>query len=512
MRIIDLFDRSSEAFATRTCIIDSRGSLTYSEVRARSLLFARQLVSELDVKSGSRIGVLSPNCSAALIAILSILRAGAIWVPVNARATVEELALFLETAACEILLVEESLYSLGQGAVKHLRCRLVSLPELSSANRVPLSITFDQTAPSGYSMDDVCTIFGTGGTTGRVKAAMWTHRTWEVLICNFLAGVHHTENPVYLIAAPLTHAAGTLCFALIAQGSTTALLPRAEPELIMRSIEELGITTLFLPPTVIYMMLAHPRVRAFRYDTLQNLIYAAAPMSEAKLRLAVEVFGPVMVQTYGQAEAPMVCTILTKQDHLDAMRSENQHRLLSCGRPGLFSEVAVIDDEGKFLPPGKTGEIVIKGELVMAGYYNDPEETARCKIAGWHRTGDIGYRDSDGFFYITDRKRDMIITGGFNVYPSEIEQVLWSHPTVKDCAVVGAPDDKWGEAVVGVVELKAGETVTERSLIDFCKAKVGGVKAPKRVLFWPELPRSSAGKVLKREIRANLWEGFSRKI
>jgi acyl-CoA synthetase (AMP-forming)/AMP-acid ligase II len=362
------------------------------------------------------------------------------------------------------------------------------------------------------SCDSVCTVFGTGGTTGKLKAAIWTHRTWTALAASFLAGVHHDGPPVHLVAAPMTHAAGVISFPLMAIGATTVMIPRADPQLVMSSIERYRITTLFLPPTVIYMMLAHPDAANFDYSSLQNLIYAAAPMSVEKLRQAWDVFGPVMVQTYGQAEAPMVCTIMERRDHLDALRAGDHSRLASCGRPALMTNLAILDEDGNVVPCGVAGEIGVRGDLVMTGYTRNPAETEATQADGWHRTGDIGWQDADGFVYITDRKRDMIISGGFNVFPSEIEQVLWSHEAVQDCAVVGAPDAKWGEKVVAVVELKHGASVDAGDLIRLCKDKLGSVKAPKEVEFWPELPRSPVGKVLKRSIREKFWCGQDRKI
>lgn len=299
---------------------------------------------------------------------------------------------------------------------------------------------------------------------------------------------------------------------LLAIGATTVILDRAEPGLLMDAIERHRVTTLFLPPTVIYSMLAHPDVRARDYSSLQNLIYAAAPMSVRKLKEAWEVFGPVLVQTFGQAEAPMVCTALDQEAHRRAIMSGDDRRLASCGRPTLLTSVAILDESGHVQPPGATGEIAIAGDLLMAGYHGNPEATAACRVGEWQRTGDLGHIDSEGFVAITDRKKDMIISGGFNVYPSEIEQLLWAHPAVRDCAVVGCPDPKWGEAVVAVVELKSGEIIDEATLIAHCKAGLGSIKAPKRIEFWPELPRSPVGKVLKRVVRDHFWSDQDRPI
>jgi acyl-CoA synthetase (AMP-forming)/AMP-acid ligase II len=290
------------------------------------------------------------------------------------------------------------------------------------------------------------------------------------------------------------------------------ILEKVEPDLILRTFQEQKITHIFLPPTLLYMLLDSPNARAYDYSHLQYIIYAGAPMSVDRLKDAMDVFGPVMAQGFGQAEAPFFCTILSPEEHVEAIRSGDEKRLASCGRPTPFTRVAVMDNDGRLLPTGETGEIVVQGDLVMKGYYNNPEATAQVSQFGWHHTGDVGLRDENGFYYIVDRKRDLIISGGFNIAPSEIERVLWSHYAVGDCAVIGVPDEKWGEAVKAVVELRPGQDVSEDELRRFCRERLGGMKTPKTIEFWPQLPRSQIGKVLKRDVRAKFWEGQARKV
>ena len=263
--------------------------------------------------------------------------------------------------------------------------------------------------------------------------------------------------PVHLIVAPMTHAAGVIAFPLMALGTTNVLIDSTDPAEILARIETHRATTLFLPPTLIYRLLAHPNVRRHDYSSLEMLLYAAAPMSVNKLKEAWEVFGPVLAQSFGQAEAPMVCTTFNADEHGRCMAAGDDARLASCGRAGLLTEIAIMSPDGALLEPGETGEIVVRGDLVMPGYYNKPAETAASSRNGWHRTGDVGRQDADGYVYITDRLRDMIISGGFNIFPGEIEQVIWSHASVQDCAVIGVPDDYWGEAVTAVIEPKAGQ-------------------------------------------------------
>jgi acyl-CoA synthetase (AMP-forming)/AMP-acid ligase II len=361
--------------------------------------------------------------------------------------------------------------------------------------------------------DDVTILAATSGTTGHPKGLMLTHLNFESMVAGFGIVMPHDEPPVNLVVAPLSHAAGFLALSTLPYGGTQLLIPKPDPGLIAEWIEKYRVTLLFLPPTLIYMMLAHPDVKKYDYSSLRYIIYGAAPMSVEKLREAISVFGPVLHQQYAQMEVPMVITVLTRADHMEALSSpDKQHRLLSCGRPGPFVRIGVMDDDGHFLPVGQPGEIVLRSLLVMKGYYKNPAATEEVSTFGWHHTGDVGRMDEDGFVYLVDRKKDMIISGGFNVYPAEVEQVLWSHPAVQDCAVIGIPDEKWGEAVTAVVELKPGLSVGTEELILLCKQRVGSVKAPKTVQFWPELPRSGTGKVLKREIRKVFWEGQDRMI
>jgi len=300
---------------------------------------------------------------------------------------------------------------------------------------------------------------------------------------------------------------------VIAEGGAVIVHDGVDSQRIFESIERNRVSRMFLPPTAIYTLLADPAVRDVDYRSLRYLTYAAAPMSADKLLESIEVFGPVMAQTFGQAEAPMICTYLSPAEHVEAAADPAKlSRLSSCGRQSLVATVQIMGTDGQLLGPGAHGEIVVRGDLVMSGYYRNPEASeATRRTGGWHSTGDIGYRDADGFVYLVDRQRDLIISGGFNIYPSEVERVVWSHPAVLDCAVIGVPDEKWGEAVTAVVELKAGQAVEPQTLISLCKDALGSVQAPKSVIF-RALPRSDNGKVLKRVLREEYWSGRARRI
>jgi acyl-CoA synthetase (AMP-forming)/AMP-acid ligase II len=280
----------------------------------------------------------------------------------------------------------------------------------------------------------------------------------------------------------------------------------------MEAIERYRVTHMFLPPTALYSMLAHPRARDFDYSSLRYFLLAGSPVSPDKLKQAVERFGPCMCQSYGQTECHMIATWLPPEVVAAAAAGDHPERLSSCGRPSYSVRVEVMDDAGTLLPTGEVGEIVARGGLVGGGYFELPEADAEAWAHGWHHTGDVGRRDEDGFFYIVDRKKDMIVTGGFNVYSAEVEAAVMELPDVRECAVIGVPNEKWGEAVTALVVLAANAQISEDMIIDHCKAQLGGVKAPKAVYFRSEIPRTPAGKFDKKAIRAEYWVGTERNV
>jgi acyl-CoA synthetase (AMP-forming)/AMP-acid ligase II len=360
--------------------------------------------------------------------------------------------------------------------------------------------------------DGMCMLRGTGGTTGRPKGVMNTNRNFEVTLSNYLARMRFDKPAVYLAAAPLSHAASVFAFVNMALGGTLVILPKFDAAAVLQAIERERISFLYLPPTAVYSLLSHHDAGRYDYSSLRYFVYGAAPMSAAKLAEAIGLFGKVMTQAYGQTEAPAGVTYLGPEEHFDQDGNIDPTRLLSCGRPDPFTRVALMDDEGNFVPRGEVGEIVVQGGIVMRGYYKNEEATTEVSRFGWHHTGDLAYEDEDGYLYICDRKKEMIITGGFNVFPLDVEQVILAHPSVQDCAVVGVPDPKWGEAVKAVVELKPGRQVSAEELIAECRARLGPVKTPKSVDFIAELPRSSVGKVMRRAVRDRYWAGQTRRV
>ena len=539
MQLIDLFDRGAGYGANAPCLIEPGGrTLTYGEVQDLSYRIANGLRAA-GIGHGSKVGLLAANHLLTFAAVLGIVRSPGIWLPVNARNAPEENVNILAHGGCEFLF----LHSRFADQLPQLRAALPALkgivcidatigevadqanhadpsdrPDPPDAAAVP---SLEQWAAgqsakpyrSGAGPDDVVAIRGTGGTTGLPKGVLITHRNYAMLFANWYAAMPVTARPVHLIVAPLTHAAGAVAFATCGYGGANVVLPTAEPGAIIDAIRRYRVTQLFLPPTAIYKLLGHPGVRDGDYSSLRYFVYSAAPMSVDRLRDALDIFGPVMVQAYGQAEAPFVCTVMTTHDHARCLADPTlAHRLASCGRPSPLVRVAVMDAEGRHLGVGERGEIVVQGDLVMKGYYQDAAKTAQALAGGWLHTGDVGYQDADGYVYIVDRIKDLIVSGGFNLSPTEIEQVLWSHPSVRDCAVIGVPDSLWGEAVKAVVELKPDAAWDLDEVLAFCRERLGAMKTPRSIDVWDQLPRSTVGKVLKREIREHYWAGHARRI
>jgi acyl-CoA synthetase (AMP-forming)/AMP-acid ligase II len=356
-------------------------------------------------------------------------------------------------------------------------------------------------------------IVPTGGTTGAAKGVRVTSLAWGTMT---EMASHYWRvddiDPVCLNVAPLSHAAGVVAFTMFTLGATNVILPKFDALEVLESIERLRVTHLFLPPTAFYQLLSHPQIGDYDYSSLRVLLLAGSPVWPDKLQKGVEVFGPCICQCYGQTEAPMLLTWLDQKTVAAAAAGKHSERLRSCGQATSAVRLAIMDEAGRLLPPNQTGEIVARGTLIAEGYYKMPEATAEIRAFGWHHTGDVGYMDSHGYFYIVDRKKDMIITGGFNVYCAEVEAAIMALPQVHECAVIGVPHDVWGEAVKAIVVVRANERLAQEAVIAHCKARLGGVKAPKSVDFREEIPKTPAGKIDRKELRKPYWAASERAV
>jgi fatty-acyl-CoA synthase len=507
VRLIDYLDKGASLGAGARCLTMGGESLTYGEVRELSWKVARAL-DRSGVRPGEKVAILSANDPIAFSCVFGISRAGAVWCPVNPRNEAAENRDLLDFFDCTCLVYQSAFAPL----VERIRPDLPKLTTLVCLDGPGFDgPSFDEWL-DGLSgepwqaepVDDTAMLVGTGGTTGRPKGVMLSGRNVETMSALTLMGYPFEPRPVYLALAPLTHAAGVLCFPIMTLGGEIVIMAAPDLTEFLALVGRHRVTHTFLPPTLIYMLLGHAGLATADLSSLECFWYGAAPMSAARLEEAIGAIGPVLAQLFGQSEAPMMISTMAPKDHFHADGTLALERFSSAGRPSALTRVAIMDVDGNLLPAGERGEIVVRGSLVMTGYYKNPAATEEASRFGWHHTGDIGYLGEDDYLFIVDRAKDMIITGGFNVYSAEVEQALMAHPAIRDCAVIGLPDDKWGERVTAVVQLHPGHTVTGDEVRAFVKARVGSVKTPKQVEFWPDLPRSKVGKVLKNEVKAGL--------
>jgi acyl-CoA synthetase (AMP-forming)/AMP-acid ligase II len=510
MRIVDHFDRAVRMYGENLALDDGHLALTYKAAGALTHQLAGAL-RNAGFGPGTKVGILSPNASIAMVGVLGVLRAELTWLPLNTRSPIEVNVDLLKRFGGELLIFHsqyEELVPDIMRALPDMRAAMCLDGDSEHGESLPglMKKACDDFPDCDDDPNGVVGIFPTGGTTGPSKGTIMTNLQVEVMIANMHAHLTFDDGDRHLLVAPMTHAAGLLGFLFFAVGGLNQIMSKVEPTKIMAAIEEHGITHLYLPPTVIQMMLAEPTVADYDYSSLKHFMVGAAPIPVAKFVEAVETFGP-MTEIFGQMEAPCCITLKVPGDYLREDGSVDMKRARSAGRSTMFTKVQLFDDDFKPVSAGERGEICVRGNLVMNSYYKDPDSTVAAKKDGWLRTGDVGIQDEDGYITIVDRKKDMIITGGFNVYPNEVEQVIGEYPGVQDCAVIGVPDDKWGERVTGVVQMKeSANDVSEEEMIVFIKKRIGSVAAPKNIDFVADLPRSANGKVLKTEIRKQYWK------
>jgi fatty-acyl-CoA synthase len=352
----------------------------------------------------------------------------------------------------------------------------------------------------------------TGGTTGKPKGVIGTVGSITTMTTIQLAEWEWPENPRFLMCTPLSHAGAAFFVPTIIKGGQLIVLTKFDPAEVLKTIEEQKITATMLVPSMIYALMDHPDSHTRDLSSLETVYYGASAMNPVRLAEAIRRFGPIFAQYYGQSEAPMVITYLAKGDH-------DEKRLTSCGRPTVFCRTALLDSDGNPVPQGEVGEICVSGPLLSGGYWNLPDETARTFHDGWMHTGDLAREDEDGFWYIVDRTKDMIVTGGFNVFPREVEDVVAEHPSVAQVCVIGTPDEKWGEAVTAVVVLRPDAPSDEESVSKMTgeiqaavKERKGSVQSPKQVIVVDSVPVTALGKPDKKSVRAQFWEGTGRAV
>lgn len=502
VNIATYLERSASAHPEQIGIVEGSERISYASWLARCGRLARAL-AERGVGPGDRVGLLLPNSAALLESLFAVFMAGAVVVPLNVRAHPREYGYMLEHSGARALIYdarfEEGVRSTELSPEPALL--RVGGDDDTYAAAIAAADHFGPAVPRGAG--DLAWLFYTSGTSGRPKGAMVTHGNLAFMTDHYPGEVYAAStDDRALHAGPLTHGSGLWAIPLTAAGATQVVPQEASfsPDEIFRLIEAERITkVVFVAPTMLKMLLASPACAAADCSSLRFLGYGGAPIHPDDLRAALERWGPVLCNVYGQGESPMTITLLSPRDHAEA-RAAHPERLLSVGRPRKHIEVAVLGDDGEPAPPGAIGEVCIKGPVVMAGYWRNEEATAEALHGGWYHTGDLGSFDSDGFLYLKDRLKDLVITGGANVYPREVEDVILQVEGVQDVAVIGVPDRHWGESVVAVVVPEADGAVTSARIVDACRAQLASYKKPRRVVFVDALPRSAYGKVLKREL------------
>ncbi|QKS00621.1 long-chain fatty acid--CoA ligase [Sphingomonas sp. CL5.1] len=490
---IEFLRRAALAYQDAVAVIDGARTCTFRTLVARADAFGRAL-QKVTGKERPVVALLGPNNIEMLVAVMAIHATGGVVVPLNGRNATVELDGQIAFARPDIVIVH-------QGYLDKLSAPGVPVVIADSPPDNPRSLAAHERQGEGErpiwtaSLHDVNGIKFTGGSSGRPKGVRQSFRCINNLVASVLLAFDFQPHDRFLCAAPMTHGAGAFLLPILSRGGCIVLSTDANPTTLLDLIERERITVTWVPPTLLYKLIDEQKASPRDITSLTHLIWGGAAAAVARLEEAREVFGPVMEVIYGQTEAPLM---------LAAGRSNEMQgaRIASVGRPGPLVEVAILDQAGNQAEAGHIGEICARGDLLMDGYLDMPEETAATIRDGWLHTGDLGAFDNQGFLYVKGRIRDVVITGGFNVYPSDVEEAIASHPAVAEAVAFGLPDDHWGERLEAMVELRDGSDVIAQAILDHCRDLLGAVKTPKRLHIVGSLPRSPVGKVLRREARA----------
>jgi acyl-CoA synthetase (AMP-forming)/AMP-acid ligase II len=519
MNVGTFFTKSARTFPERLAIAYGDYELTYQQANARINKLANALVG-MGIKKGENVAILLHNCPEFIETLFACFKAGIGTVPINFRLHPKECSFIIDNSEAVAVILgddfKDSLYALKNEMprVKNYICITNPLEgmlyyEDLLKGQPPIFVDVD------VERDDLAWLFYTSGTTGQPKGAMLTHHVLMMMTMNFFADMTPLgPDDVILHAAPLSHGSGLYSLPNVAKGAANVMLRSKtfDPKLVFETIQRKNVTNMFMAPAMIKRLITSPEIDKYDLSSLKCIHYGGAPIYVEDLKTSVRKLGQVFVQLFGQAESPMTISYLSKEEHLLEGTDEQMKRLTSAGIPRTDVEVKIFDENDKELPPGKMGEIVVRGEVVMKGYWRNPKATAETLRGGWLHTGDLGVMDEKGYVYILDRAKDMIISGGENIYSREIEDIILLHPAVHEVAVIGVPDETWGEAIKAIVALKEGQKATKEDIINFCKEHLASFKKPKSVEFIDAIPKNPYGKVLKRELREKYWAGEARRV
>ncbi|MEJ8850694.1 AMP-binding protein [Variovorax rhizosphaerae] len=514
--------RGARQWAERPAVLFRDSALTYRDLELRSNRLAHALLA-LGLRRGDRVAVVSPNRPEIVELECALYKAGLVKVALNSRLAPQELADALANAEPIACLAGPQHRGMVEETSASLPCLAHRIAfEAGPANedggwlsyeallaRAPDTHIHEEMRP-----DELAVLHYTSGSTGKLKAAMQTvGNRYASLRKNVMGRMHAAPGDVLMLSGPITHASGMFIQPILFQGATILLMEGFRPAEYLEAIEKHRVTMAFLVPAMIYALLAEPSLRIRDLSSLRLLSYGAAPMSPARIREAWAAFGPVLAQGYGAGETTGGVVGLGIADHAAAIEGGKDALLSACGRPVCESDVQVLDDAGLPVNGDAIGEICVRGPDVFAGYWREPEQTAQALDAnGWLHTGDLARVDAQGYIYIVDRKKEMLVSGGFNVYPSEIESVLAHHPAIYEVCVVGVPDDHWGETVKAVVVLREGARADDGEIMDFCRGRLADFKRPRSVDFVPHLPKNGNGKLSRKDVREHYWRGRERRV
>jgi fatty-acyl-CoA synthase len=512
MLVTELIRRGALYHKERTALLFGDRTMRFAEVESLSNRVAQLLGGKFGLGKSSPVSLLLDNDLVSVPTDFACVKAGLVRTPLNGRLSLEEHVAMLGKTEAKALIY-------GPSQAERAAALQAALPGLAiygagDTNVGPDLLRLAEDAPDcdprlDARPDDVILALFTSGTTGTLKAVHHTHASYSAVVHNVLTNVIDPKpGEIMLHAASLIHASGCFVLPYWLRGGVAAILPGFTPPSYIAAIERVRPQALNLVPTMLQMMFQLPGIDEADLSSVETIVYGASPMPRPVLERALARWGPVFVQYYGQTEAPLAICCMGKDEHANAP----PERLLSCGRPSPETEIRLVDEGGEDVPDGEAGEILLRAPFMMKGY-SDPELTAETILPGrWLRTRDIGRFDADGYLTLVDRTSDMIVTGGYNVYPREVEDVLAGHEAVAQAAVVGLPDDKWGEMVTAFIILHQGATADEAELIAHAHAHLAGYKAPKAVRFVESIPLSAVGKPLRRALREPFWAGRERRI
>ncbi len=519
MNIGTLFTKSARTYPERMAIAYGDYELTYREANERINRAANALRS-LEMNKGENVAILLHNCPEFLEILFACFKAGIGTVPINFRLHPKECSYIIDNSEAVAVVLgddfKDSLYVLKTEMPKVRHYISINQPSKGMSYYEDLLKKHSTNFVDAHvDRDDLAWLFYTSGTTGQPKGAMLTHHVLMTMTMNFFADVTPLcPHDVILHAAPLSHGSGLYGIPNVAKGAANVILGSKtfDAKEVFETIQKRRVTNMFMAPTMIKRLVTSPEIDKYDLSSLKCIHYGGAPIYLEDLKAAVKKLGQIFVQLFGQAESPMTISYLCKEERVLEGTDEQMERLKSAGIPRTDVEVKIFDENDNELPPGEMGEIVVRGEVVMKSYWKNPQATEETLRGGWLHTGDLGIMDERGYVFILDRAKDMIISGGENIYSREIEDVILRHPAIHEVAVIGIPDETWGEAVKAIVVLKPGQKATEKEIIDFCKQNMASYKKPKSVELIDEIPKNPYGKILKRELKEKYWVSETRRV